>query len=145
MDVNLTPKECDYIRTALNDHLALLPENAGPYTRARAADLKHLIAKLTPVYSVPLIIDLNESLCGGCGKPCLPNEVRHMTTPGWGGDEHGCGKRYEFTVTQYAGRAQAHSVIAMREDLPFRGSGWLDRKNRQFHIVDTTYADGGER
>lgn len=67
---------------------------------------------------VVLTINRSESMCGACGRSCLPCEARHETPCGW--DQHaGCGATYTHVTTNYFGTEEA--ARRMRPDLV-----WLD-------------------
>jgi hypothetical protein len=80
---------------------------------------------------VVLTINRSESICGACGRTCLPHEERHETVCGW--DRHaGCGATYTHVTTHYFGVGVEESARRMRPDLI-----WLD-------TFPQTFPPGGE-
>jgi len=70
-----------------------------------------------------LFIETWYSTCGGCRKGANPHEVTHNTILGYGvkEGEKGCGIKWEYVSTNYAGLNMQARIEEMRPDLKFTG------------------------
>lgn len=70
-----------------------------------------------PEGSVILHIGRTSSMCGACGRPCLPREASHITPCGYGTQKPGCGATYTHVRSEYPDAASVAATNAMRPDL----------------------------
>lgn len=69
-----------------------------------------------------LVIDTSWSYCGACGRGAYPNQQAHIDVAGWRpkkGD--GCGARWEYVTSNYAGENIKRACLEVRPDLE-----WMD-------------------
>ncbi len=72
-----------------------------------------------------LIINLSDSKCGNCGKNANLHDKTHDWTYGYQPGP-GCGVRWVFMTSDYAGQDIKNACLRLRPDLVWEERSWIN-------------------